>query len=352
MVSFQASRTVSKNQGWKGGVVVKRHQYIGVFLIVIGCVIGIFSMLDRQTARPSNEDIPSSQSSDDPTRVLPKIDLVPKDPSVSQLPITAKQPTQTNATYIDYLLDRALREAEAAALRAAQSFRKEMMAPVQANDRSFAEKLYTIGANAKVFCKTEVAYRAYVAERFYEELKRNTDLQKNLDAVAFEYLDRLGRIAQQVAIESGRDVANLPVTTLTINDFDKVLRADISDSIVETASEIQKQTMIGTTVQAVSFGIGLLMPTPLLVDLAIGAGIEAVSNSFRDPEGQVAIEAHRAVEGLADRICFGTDQHQGLYSALLDIAHYQNEQLRETLTNSDSISGAESLGDFFKESDE
>ena len=227
------------------------------------------------------------------------------------------------------------------------SFMKEMMAPLEANDHSFAEKLYSIGANAKAVTKNESEYRDYVSKRFYEELTRGTDIQASLDAIAYEYLNRLDRIAQQISIESGLDVANVPPVTLTITDFDKILREEIRESVGQTTSTMQHQSRQGMAIQSVSFGIGLLMPTAFLVDLAIGMGIDTAANSFRDPVGAVAIDSHREAEQLAQRICFGTNQHQGLYAALLDIAHYQNGQLCETLRHSDAISEPVSLNAVF-----
>jgi hypothetical protein len=224
---------------------------------------------------------------------------------------------------------------------------KEMMAPVEANDHSFAEKLYSIGANARAISKSESEYRDYVTKRFYEELTRSTDIQKNLDAIAFEYLNRLDRIAQQISIESGLDVTNLPPVTLTITEFDRLLRAEVRKAVGQASSTMQHQSRQGAIIQTVSFGIGLLMPTTFVVDLAIGLGIDTAADSFRDPVGQVAIDSHRAAEQLAERICFGTDQHQGLYAALLDIAHYQNGQLRETLRQSEAMSTPESMDAVF-----
>ena len=253
------------------------------------------------------------------------------------------QAYRTSGSHVDYLVERALREAEAAAQRAAMSFMKEMMAPLEANDRSFAEALYSIGANAKAISKNESDYRDYVAKRFYDELTRGTDIQKNLDAIAFEYLNRLDRIAQQIAIESGLDITNLPTVTLTISDFDKILRSDIRDSVGQASSTMQHQARQGAVIQSVSFGIGLLMPTTFIIDLAIGMGIDTVADSFRDPVGQVAIDSHRAAEQLAERTCFGADHDKGLYAALLDIAHYQNIQLREILNHSESMNTPEKV---------
>ena len=110
---------------------------------------------------------------------------------------------------------------------------------------------------------------------------------------------------------------------------------------------MQKQARQGAAIQTVSFGIGLLMPTWFVVDLAIGLGIDTVADSFRDPVAQVAIDSHQAAEQLAERICFGTDQQQGLYAAFLDIASYQDRQLREILSTSIEASAPESLDAIF-----
>ncbi len=250
------------------------------------------------------------------------------------------QRPDTPTSYIDYLTDRAMREAEAAAQKSAASFMKEILAPVEANDRSFAERLYTIGANARAVTKSEAAYREYVARRFYEEIASHSDLAGNLNAIAFEYLARLDRIAKQAMLDSGRDVTGIQPVTLTLSDFDGMFRSEIRACVDQTASNMQSQARQGAAVQAVSFGIGLLMPTTFIADLAIGTGIDVAGNSFRDPEGQVAIDAHHAAEKLAEHICFGTDQKSGLHDALLVVARYQNAQLKKTLAAKMDESGA------------
>jgi len=332
---------------------MRQHQYLGLLLLLAGAGIALYPKFCGNTPVSTPATVPPvehGQQINAPTQVsLTPISPQPVPPRATKsLSLSTPTPTiHASGTHLDYLAERALREAEAAAQRAAMSFMKEIMAPVEANDRSFAEELYSIGANAKAISKSEPEYRDYVAKRFYEELTRSTDIQKNLDAIAFEYLDRLDRIAKQIAIESGLDVTNLPTVTLTITDFDKLLRADIRESVGQTSSTMQQQARQGAVIQTVSFGIGLLMPTKFVIDLAIGMGIDTAADSFRDPVGQVAIDSHRAAEQLAERICFGADQHQGLYAALLDIAHYQNSQLREILRHGEALSEPESMDAVF-----
>jgi len=369
---------------------MRPHQYIGLIMLIAGASIAFgpkfFSTAFKPSATPSSSiqdserQVMTSTSDDAVTRVPQSIipsttttisinhqdhggqvetstavvpDRLPSGDSVGTKTASLGIPTQGPQTkrddFIDILAKRALREAEAAALRASNGFRKEMMAPLKANDRSFAEKLYSIGANAKAISKNESEYRKYVAERFYEELARGVDIQKNLDAVTFEYLNRLDRIANQTIIKSGLDVTNMPTVTLTIKDFDNLLRAEIRESVGQTSSNMQRNARQGMAIQSVSLGIGLLMPTTFLVDLTIGLGLDTTANSFRDPLIDVKIDAHNAAEQLADRICFGTEQKQGLYAALLDIANYQNHQLKRALRQSESISEPESLNAVFSD---
>ena len=334
---------------------MRRHQYIGLFLLLAGAGIafGPWFLGKKQEPRTAiGRDIEKDhgrQVASTPDSLAPSLPqpVAPR-PATTLSSGTTTQVIQTaNGAYIDSITRRALREAEAAAQRASRSFRKEMMAPLESNDRSFAEKLYSIVANAKAISKNESEYRDYVSKRFYEELTNGMDIQKNLDAVAFEYLNRLDRIANQTLLDSGLDVTNMPPVTLTIKDFDNLLRAEIRESVGQTTSTMQLRSRQGMAVQTVSLGIGLLMPTTFLVDLAIGIGIDTTANTFRDPVGDVAIDAHKAAEQLADRICFGSEQHQGLYAALLDIAQYQNNQLHAALSQSDATSKPENLDAVF-----
>ena len=344
---------------------MSRNQHLGLLLLLAGGIIAFFPWFRALTNTHApmfdkNQVAERSQLVTNPNHV--QISLAS---SVQYLVVTPAVATQglsmsalirpTRTTYLNYLLDRASREAQAAAQRAASDFMKEMMAPVEANDCSFADRLYTIWANAMAVTKNESEYRDYVAQRFHEELTRSTDIRKNLDAIAFEYLTRLDRISQQTAIESGLDVTSLPAATLTITDFDKTLRADVNESVGPIAASMRSQSRQGTAIQAASFvGAAILMPktgdwrADLLVDLAISEAITKISDMYRDPVGQVAIDVHRAAENLAKRICFGTDQHQGLYGALLDIAQYKNAQLRETLMHSESISEPARLNEVFE----
>jgi len=340
---------------------MRPQQYIGLFLLLVGVVIAFgpkfFDMPNkpkqgRGTVNETNKEVQEGKS--EPIS-KPAITLQPTESALKNLD-TPPAPS-SNKDYIAMLTQRALREAEAAAQRASKSFRKEMVAPLETNDRSFAEKLYTIGANARAISKNEAEYRDYVAKRFHEELTSCTDIRKNLDAVAFEFLTRLDRIGQQIAIESGLDITNLPNTTITIKDFDNILKSNIKESVSTTTQEIQSQSKTGAAIQggtiAVTYPITVALTknhqVALVIDLAISEAVSKVSEMYRDPIGGVAIEAHRAAEQLADRICFGTEQEEGLYEALLKIAHYHNRQLHAILRQSNATSEQESLDAVFSD---
>ena len=336
---------------------MKRYPLVGYFLILTGAIIALYPQLRMHGAAimtPYSQD--ECLNLEKNLAIQSQVTLTPNssfsiDPAktISLNSSTQKNRTYTDNTYIDYLAERALREAESAALKSTRSFMKEMMSPVEGNDNSFAEKLYSIGANARSLFKSESDYRDYVSKRFLEEITQNIDIKKNLDAVAFEYTDRLKRIAQIVAIESGLDVTNLPsITNITFKGLDGVLCKESWESTAQLSSTIQDQSKQGTDVQIVLCEIGLLMPTTLIVDLAIGLGFDTVANSFRDPVGKVAIDSHQASEALAERICFGSNQYQGIYSYLLDIAHDQNSQLRDALRESEACSSEKDINTFFE----
>ena len=237
---------------------------------------------------------------------------------------------------LDYLAERALRESEAAAQRAATSLQQAMIAPIRDDSLSFADEIYSVGANAKALYKSGTEYRRYVAERYSEEYFRRTDVQDVLGAIVVEYLDCLERIAQQTAIESGLDVEELPRVALSVDDFPDMLRAEIRESVGGMADTMRRQSRKGTFIEAGSILLGFLATPYWLVDLAIGQGISGVGATFRDPVGDVAIDAHRSAAQLADRICFGTDRREGFYAVLLQVARNHNRRLRAELDQAGS----------------
>ncbi|HAS83240.1 MAG TPA: hypothetical protein DCS43_11360 [Verrucomicrobia bacterium] len=257
--------------------------------------------------------------------------------------VSTNVPTLSPAT--EYLLDRALREAEASAQRAAHRFMQDMLKPIRVDGSNFAESLYSIGSTAQAVAKSETAYREYVARRFQEELAKRMDIRESLEASIFEFSHRLERIATQVVIESGLDVKDLPTVRLEMGNFENILSEDLKASLGELTQGIQQQAREGATIETLSIGISLFLPTPFFIDVAIGQAVSELAEMFRDPEGHVEIVAHRAAEQLADRICFGTDRHGGLYAGLLDVAHFQNRQLRKLLITAEPVDNVDSVDD-------
>jgi len=314
---------------------IKKHQIVGGILILAGCGIIIIPQFQSATTSLPSPPLTAEQKQwisqqQEPANTLPATEQAGH-PAGALEPLLAMASPAVDSALVDYLADRALREAEAAAQRAALQLMQAITQPLQNDGEAFAEALYSIGANAKSLYQNETDYRNYVAGRFKEELEQRSELQDTLDAILFEYTHRLDRIANQIAIESGLDVPTLPTVTLDFNDFEQFVNQDIRATIAGTADSIEKQTRQGATIEVVSIGIGLLMPTPLLLDLAIGLAIGAAADTFRDPVGQVQMDAQHSAELLAERICFGTSEQDGLYGVLLGIAACQSRQLRETL---------------------
>ena len=301
---------------------MKRHQYVGMFLVVVGAAIIVRSfshgpLLYTRTPQPPGSGLP--EQSDAQAVVL----------------LSTTPPDGPASSHIDYLVNRALREADVAALRAATSIRRELLTPLERNDRSFAEKLYTLGANARALSFDEESYREYVAARYEKELwPVIAQTQSDLEAVVYEYLFTLDRIAQATALESGLDVEALPEVSFDGTQYTNMLRAELRHYVDRTASVMRSESRQGAAYQLTSFGLGLVMPTPLPVDLAIGAALDGVVEGFRDPVGAVAIEAHLGAEKFADRVCFGSEERpDGVRVALFEIARFQNAHLRTVLTD-------------------
>lgn len=311
-----------------------RPAIIGVVLVVAGAVLASFSNLETALG------IRARRGAATPPETAQKITLVPvgsdssrdANPSAS---FPALPTIPTDRTLADCLMERAQLEIEAAAQRAAMAFMQALTATVREDNRSFAEELYSVGANARAIYKSDEDYRAFVAHRFYEELSRRTDLQDNLNAAVFEYLNRLERVGQQVAIESGLNVEVLPPVALTVNEFQGRLRQEIGEAVANTSDTMQEKSREGasllTATTVASIGLGMLIPIPVIDDLIIFAVVDGVIGLFRDPVGDVAIAANQSAEQLAERICFGTDQRSGFYAALLDVGQGYNRRLRAVL---------------------
>lgn len=244
-------------------------------------------------------------------------------------------------SYSELLLERALRESQNEAKKAAKSLMREMLAPLQADEDSFAEKLYNITSAAKGLGGNDEEYRAYVANRFAKEILADGVLQENLNAIAQEYLYALQRISSQVVIESGRDVSSFPEVSITNLDFEKIICDDAANSMDTIATAMVHETRVGAAVNVVSIGAGVacnfLVPVPFVVDFAVGVAVDFVVGGFRDSTGNIAIGAISSAEQLTEFVCFGTEEHMGFYQSLLRMSQFHNDQLRALLKSAEGM---------------
>lgn len=251
--------------------------------------------------------------------------------SGNKAPRPAPVPANATAPYSEILLDRALREARNEAKQAAQSLLREMLAPVQADERSFAEKLYNINSSAKALATSEDKYREYVSARFADEILGNGNLEDNMVAIATEYLYALQRISNHVVIESGADVSDIPDVPFIFKDFEKLVKDSSKQSAGMTAKCMAHESRTSAAVNTIAIGVGIVCPATLIVDLAVGASFDSLINHFRDSTGNIAISAWASAEALATAVCLGDGAHAGFYGYLLEIAQFHNDQLRGLL---------------------
>lgn len=240
---------------------------------------------------------------------------------------------------LDPLFERARLEAEAAALRAARLFHQELVRPIEGDPaQSMAEALYSIASNARAVAHSKERYHRYVSDRFAEELRKRTDLEDNLQGALFAFSDRLNKIAQVVAIDSGRDVAQLSMIDIAAGDLTNQIERAVLESTKETSSTMQDESQTGAAIAGISVGIGLISPLPVLDDLIVFGLVDIVTSTYRDPEGRVAIDAHNSAETLADRLCFGSeDEPGGIYGMLLDIALIHNAEIKKEILAADGM---------------
>ena len=284
------------------------------------------------------------------------------EPSGAAVSLAAGAPSETSPTIppeleaaavalrangdLDPLFERARLEAEAAALRAARIFHQELVRPIEGDSaRSMAKALYSIVSNAHAVAHSRERYHRYVSDRFLEELKKRTDLEDNLQGALFAFSDRLNKIAQFVAIDSGRDVAQLSMIDIATGDLTNRIERAVFESTGETSSTIQDESQTGAAIASVSLGVSLLTPLPVLADLVIFGLVDSVSSTYRDTEVRVAIDVQNSAETLADRLCFGSnDEPGGIYGMLLDIALSHNAELRKEILAADGMDVDETPG--------
>lgn len=315
---------------------MKHSRIIGVLFLVAGALLVSHSLWGDQLGRRSCAQPAVLRGFEWPTIISLKTEGG-GDPC--EAPAAAgfavwMDPTP-DGTHGDYLIERAWREAEAAAQRGAMEFRQVLLTPVRHDDEAFAKALYSVGANAKSVFKSKEKYREYVSARFYEEIARRVDIQDHLDGILFEYVDRLNRIAQQIAIESGLDIDELPFVNLTMENYDQTVEAAIGKSVGGVSSSMRRQARsrgaMGVVIFGASVGVSFITPIPFVADLAVGGAVEAVVDNFRDPVGQVAMDSNRAVEQIADFICYGTEQNPGMHGVFLKMARVHILELQNTL---------------------
>lgn len=288
-------------------------------------IIGALLILSQLTSEKRSHTLPSAATVQE-NHAAPSLTAALRLEPLAPIPTAVPE-----AAFIKDLLERARWESEAAATRAAHAFRKAMLIKVDSDGETFLKRLSGI-AYKDVLTKSKDEHAALLSARMIEVLNKDRSLEEELEAVCVQYFHDLERIAQEVAIQSGMDVQSLPVIELTISDFDGLLREGVRGSSRRLANSMQKEARISAVIGVASLGVGLRMPTPFLVDLAISVAIDKAIEGYRDVDVKLEALSNEAVEQLADNICLGSAASPGLYAALLDIARYHNEQLSKMLS--------------------
>lgn len=298
-----------------------RKVLLPLLVVVIGAMLILSQLLSgkQEPSPPAADSVREDQAKPSLTAVLR---LEPRAPNGTVL---------SDEAFVVDLLERARWESEAAATRAAHVFRKAMLVKVDADGAAFLERLAG-SANKGALTKSKDEYEAYISSRIVDELNKDRALEEELEAACIQYFHDLERIAQEVAIQSGLDVTSLPAIELTISDFDGLLREGVRGSSRRLANTMQRETQTSAAIGAVSMGASLFLPTPFLIDLAVGLAIDKAIEGYRDTGVKLEAQSNEALEELADRICLGSQESPGLYAALLDIASYHNEQLSKMLS--------------------
>lgn len=240
-------------------------------------------------------------------------------------------PAYSHDQYLKDLLARALWESEAAATRAARELREAMLEKVEGDSVAFLEKLYNLSTTKMEVFSSKDKHRAFIVDKIMSELNANRELEERLSAVVFQYFHDLERIAQELTIQSGLDIAEFPPVVLTMGDFSALVRDDLSASMTTFASSAKREGQTSAAIGTVSMGASLFLPTPFLIDLTVGFAVDTAIERYRDANTKLEAQLNHAMEDLADRICFGTAGRPGMYAAFLDISHYHNHRMSQLL---------------------
>lgn len=243
-------------------------------------------------------------------------------------------PSYPSDQFLHDLLESALWESEAAATRAAKELRAALLEKIEEDSGAFLEKLYNLSTTKKELTASKEKHRTFVADKMFAELNANQELNERLAAISFQFLHDLERIAQEVAIQSGLDVEELPAITLSIDDFDGMLRDDLRLSSEQFASSARSEGRTSVAIGTVSMGVSLFLPTKFLVDLTIGFAVDSAIEQYRDANTRLEAKLNHSLEELADRICFGDVDRPGLYAAFLDVAYYHNNYMTQLIARS------------------
>lgn len=250
---------------------------------------------------------------------------------------TSSLPVMPDDTYLHDLLDRALWEAEGVAAKAARAARNAMLEQSEMQDRSFLETVYELTSAREKIAKGKEAHKRLLVDALSEELNQNDGITEYIEAVIFQYLHDLHRIEQEVFIRSGVDVKSFPEMSLTVEDFESFIREGLHGVMGGFSESLQRESRVRTAIQtssvAISVGVGFFFPTPFLLDLSVGLAAEHAIDRYRDANVRLEADLNRAMELLADHICFGTEEKPGLYAAFLDLAYYHNRQMSVAISN-------------------
>ncbi|HMP96513.1 MAG TPA: hypothetical protein PKA51_06290 [Kiritimatiellia bacterium] len=236
-------------------------------------------------------------------------------------------------TYHEYLVDRVRREGEARAAELVWEIHEEILAAIW-NSGEWVAGFQGISMQYRSYAKSVEEYNRLVAARVMELLNPSNRLEIAINRMIDLYLYELETL-ESWALQQALAKGELPEAKRHATRADDFLRQLAEDSLRDLSQKIRGENRLSARINA-----GMVVVTiatlpfswPVaLVEAALTIPGDSIVSSQRGVETKIGTAFGNNMETMADNLCFGMKEREGLFGGLLFILETRLDLLGKAL---------------------
>ncbi len=241
---------------------------------------------------------------------------------------------ESEMTYHGYLVDRVRREGEARAAALVWDIHEMIMDDLQEGGPELIKKLDTFKMQATAVRQDQDTYRKMVAGHIMEMLNKSNRLERMINDAIHQYNYDMA-VYEEWALQRAMSYSEMPVQIHQNYDAEEFLRGLFAHEARGFSGEAQEQARLSACVNAGLLAV-TLVTLPFSWKVAVAEAVltvpgEAAISTYRDVDRALAVRWGNTSEQLADALCFGGTEFDGIYDGLLRILDVRIELLEATL---------------------